>query len=105
MARNRANVTSDQSAYVGDLKFLPGQLLPAGTVEYQVYGWYDLEPGEGQPRGVKGLVYSLTVPVGTSRSDIEEAVFAFKENALDDPDWQWQMYDDTTGLGFFDTNF
>lgn len=100
--RYRANITPDQSAYIGNLRFGPGQLLPVGSVEYQVYGWHDLDPGEGQPDGVKGLVYSITVPVGTSRAEIEEAVFAFAELALADPEWEWQMYDDNNGLGFFD---
>jgi hypothetical protein len=102
MARNRANINSDQTAYVGDLRFGPGQLLPVGTVEYQVYGYETLEPGQGQPRGVKGLVYSITVPVGTSKADIEEAISAFVELALADPEYQWDQYDDTNGLDLFD---
>jgi hypothetical protein len=102
VARNRANITPDQSAYVGDLRFGPGQLLPVGTVEYQVYGWHDLDPGEGQPKGVTGLVYSITVPVGTSKADIEEAIFAFAELALADPEWEWAMYDDNNGLDMFE---
>lgn len=100
--RNRANITPDQSAYVGDLRFGPGQLLPVGTVEYQVNGWYDLEPGQGQPRGVKGIPYSITVPVGTSKNDIEEAVNAFAELALADPDFNFGQTDADLGLDLFD---
>lgn len=102
MARNRANTEPDQAAYVGDLRFGPGQLLPAGTVEYQVHGWIDLEPGEGQPRGVKGMRYSVTVPAGTSKAGIEEMVETFKALALADPEHEYDQYDDNLGLDLFD---
>ena len=72
MARNRANISEGQSAWVGDLRFGPNQLLPEGTVEYQVKGWFYLDEEERWDREVKGIGYSFTVPVGTSRKDIQE---------------------------------
>lgn len=102
MARNRANITPDQVAIVGDLRFGPGQLLPVGTIEYQINGWIELEPGQGQPRGVKGIPYSITVPVGTGKADIEEAVSAFEELALADPDFNFGETDPELGLDLFD---
>lgn len=100
--RYRANIEPDQAAYVGDLRFFPGQLLPIGTLEYQVNGWIEFDPGEGQPLGVKGLRYSITVPVGSSKSGIEEAVEAFKELALADPEHEYAQYDEQLGLDLFE---
>jgi hypothetical protein len=105
MARYRANIDDSQVAYVGDLRFSSRQLLPEGTVEYQVNGWIELEPGEGQPDNVRGIPYSITVPVGTSRAEIEEAVFAFKELALADPDYNFGETDANLGLDLFDNQF
>lgn len=72
MARNRANIDEGQSAYVGNIRFGPRQLLPQGTTQYEVKGWYQLDSDETWRGGPKGIAYSFTVEVGTSRADVEE---------------------------------
>lgn len=100
--RYRANIEQGQSAYVGNLRFGPGQLLPVGTVEYQIKGFYELEPGEGQPAGVRGIPYSITVPVGTSRADIAEAILTLALLTIEDAYADYMNTDEQLGLDIFD---
>lgn len=102
MARNRANIEPGQTAYVGNLRFGPGQLLPEGTVEYQVKGFYALDPDEGGPRGVKGIPYSITVPVGTSRNDVQEAVALLASLTIADAYANYYETDENLGMDIFD---
>ena len=84
MARNRANIEPGQTAYVGNLRFGPGQLLPPGTVEYQVKGWRELDPSEQWQGGPTGVAYSFTVPVGTTRADVQEMADVVVEFAVEE---------------------
>src|ERR1035438_4701583 len=102
MSRNRANIEQGQVAYVGDLRFGPGQLLPPGTVEYQVKGFAGLDAGEAAAAGVKGIPYSITVPVGTPKSVILDAVDAVVQLTLNDAYADYQHTDEQLGLDIFD---
>lgn len=102
MARSRANIEPGQTAYVGNLRFGPGQLLPEGTVEYQVKGWYELDPDEGGPPGAKGIPYSFPVEVGTSRADIQEAVALIASLTIADAYANYFKTDEELGMDIFD---
>lgn len=111
MARNRANIEQGQRAWVGDLEFGPGQLLPPGTVEYQVTGWTALDPSEyfrsvnpatGKSGIVKGVPYSITVPVGTSKADVQEAAELVAELTLADAYANAWATDQQLGMDIFD---
>lgn len=84
--RNRANIEPGQTAFVGDLRFGPGQLLPAGTAEYQVTGFYLFDAESEEKFGVSGFPYSFTVAVGTSKKDIQDLLEGIADEVTEEGD-------------------
>ena len=71
--RSRANIQSDQVAYVGAEGFEANQFLPRGTTAYTVYGEHELDDDERWLNGPEKVGYALRdVPVGTPASLISQ---------------------------------